>query len=93
MTAVYSMNLVLPPGLVSGNGAYDSLDEALRMAGTLADGKADLLTELAKNAFDQAYLIVMISATVLVAVTLLVLKYALRPLTKKGSNMVNNSSS
>jgi len=93
MTAVYSMNLVLPPGLVSGNGAYDSLDEALRMAGTLADGKAELLTELAKNAFDQAYLIVMISATVLVAVTLLVLKYALRPLTKKVSNMVNNSSS
>lgn len=78
MTAVYSRSLTLPQGLVSGETAYDSLDEALALAGHLSPEHASLLTSLARTAFDQAFLAVLISAAVLVITSVVVLKIVLR---------------
>ncbi|CAH0321596.1 Methyl viologen resistance protein SmvA [Rahnella aquatilis] len=78
MTAVYSRSLTLPQGLVSGETAYDSLDEALTLAGHLSPEHASLLTSLARTAFDQAFLAVLISAAVLVITSVVVLKIVLR---------------
>lgn len=74
MTAVYSATLVLPAGLVSGNAAYDSLDEALRLAADLGPAQATQLTELAQGAFENAWFVVLVCATVLTAVSCLALK-------------------
>lgn len=78
MTAVYSRSLTLPQGLVSGETAYDSLDEALTIAGHLSPEHASLLTSLARTAFDQAFLAVLISAAALVIASVVVLKIVLR---------------
>jgi DHA2 family multidrug resistance protein-like MFS transporter len=78
MTAVYSRSLTLPHGLVSGETAYDSLDEALTLAGHLSPEQASLLTNLARTAFDQAFLAVLISAAALVIASVVVLKIVLR---------------
>lgn len=78
MTAVYSSSLVLPDGLVSGKAAYDSLDEALHLARNMSEQGAEQLTSLARAAFGQAYLTVVISAAALVAASTVALKYALR---------------
>lgn len=90
MTAVYSASLVLPEGLVAGNSAYDSLDEALHLAGSMSTASADLLKELARNAFGHAYLTVIICAAVLVAVSTAILKYVLRQPEKLSSQRVKN---
>ncbi|WP_202304400.1 MFS transporter [Dryocola clanedunensis] len=74
MTAVYSATLVLPAGLVSGNAAYDSLDEALRLAADLGPAQATQLTELAQGAFENAWFVVLVCATALTAVSCLALK-------------------
>lgn len=78
MTAVYSHRLALPPGVVNGNGAYDSIDEALRIAATLSNDKAEMLVQLARSAFDQAFLAVLIAAAGLLIISLMGLKRALR---------------
>lgn len=78
MTAVYSHSLALPAGLPVGDLAYDSIDEALRLAGNMsADGAAELI-HLARSAFDQAFIAVLIAATILVSLSAGVLKFALR---------------
>ncbi len=79
MTAVYSYGLMLPAGLVSGEGAWDSLDEALRIADSLGSVKGAELTELARDAFDRAFLAVVACGALLLTTSLLVLKFALRP--------------
>jgi len=78
MTAVYSHGLILPQGLVDGGGAYDSIDEALRIAATLSNDRAEILVQLARNAFDKAFLVVLIAAASLMVISLMVLKRALR---------------
>ncbi|QLK63529.1 MFS transporter (plasmid) [Enterobacteriaceae bacterium Kacie_13] len=78
MTAVYSRSLSLPTELVTGDGAYDSLDEALRIAASLSPEHASLITNLARTAFDQAFMAVLICAAVLVTVSVVVLKMVLR---------------
>ncbi|MFU2318776.1 MFS transporter [Rahnella sp. PCH160] len=78
MTAVYSRSLTLPDGIVTGDGAYDSLDEALNIASHLSPEHATLITELARAAFDQAFLAVLVSAATLVIATVVVLKIVLR---------------
>ncbi|MEJ4046738.1 MFS transporter [Erwinia sp. SLM-02] len=79
MTAVYSYGLTLPDGLVNGEAAYDSIDEALRIAAGMGAERAERLIGLAQNAFDRAYLAVLSSAAVLLLITFLVLRRVLRP--------------
>lgn len=79
MTAVYSYGLNLPPDLVSGVDAYDSLDEALRIAAGMTAEQGAELTGLAHAAFDRAFLAVLASAAVLLLCSLLVLHRVLRP--------------
>ncbi|WP_145511402.1 MFS transporter, partial [Yersinia kristensenii] len=62
MTAVYSHVLELPDGLVIGNTANDSIDEALRLARSLSQEHAKIVINLAKSAFDQAFMAVLIGA-------------------------------
>lgn len=83
MTAVYSNALVLPDGIVSGNEAYDSLDEALRVAGHLTQSHAALLMDLARGAFEQAFLTVLVCATVLITASLILLSRLLRKSAKR----------
>ncbi|WP_067701899.1 MFS transporter [Erwinia sp. ErVv1] len=78
MTAAYSTILVLPEGLVNGVKAYDSLDEALLIAREMSQPYATILTELAREAFDRAFRLVLVGATVLVACSLVALRYMLR---------------
>src|SRR5471030_97450 len=78
MSAVYSHSLVLPENPVDGDLAYDSLDEALRIAEGLSRDDTLLLTHLARVAFDHAFLAVLMSATVLIIATVLVLSCLLR---------------
>lgn len=79
MTAVYSYGLTLPDGLVNGEAAYDSIDEALRIAAGMGSERAHWLIVLAQAAFDRAYLAVLGSAAVLLFITFLVLRRVLRP--------------
>lgn len=66
MTALYTRAMILPAG-VSGTAA-DSLDEAIMAAEALGKGAADRLVALARDAFDQAFLGVIVVATVMVMV-------------------------
>ena len=50
MTAVYSHSLALPAELPVSDLAYDSIDEALRLAAGLAADRAQQLTQLARLA-------------------------------------------
>lgn len=78
MTAVYSHSLVLPANLPAGALAYDSIDEALRLAGAMGADSAARLTQLARGAFDQAFIAVLIAAALLTSLSAGVLKFALR---------------
>lgn len=78
MTAVYSHSLALPDSLPVGDLAYDSIDEALRLAGNMSTDSAAELIQLARSAFDQAFIAVLITATLLVSLSAGVLKFALR---------------
>lgn len=78
MTAVYSHSLALPDSLPVGELAYDSIDEALRLAGNMSADRAAELTQLARSAFDQAFIAVLIAATLLVSLSAGVLKFVLR---------------
>lgn len=77
MTAVYSHSLALPADLAVGNLAYDSIDEALRLAAGLAADRAQQLTQLARQAFDQAFIAVLIAAASLMALGAGAVKLAL----------------
>lgn len=78
MTTVYSRSLELPAGLVTGDAAYDSLDEALALASHLSPEHASLISSLARAAFDQAFMAVLVSAALLVIATVIVVKIVLR---------------
>ncbi|TQI80717.1 DHA2 family multidrug resistance protein-like MFS transporter [Serratia fonticola] len=78
MTAVYSHSLVLPANLPAGDLAYDSIDEALRMAGHMGADSAERLIHLARAAFDQAFIAVLAAAVLLTSLSAGVLRFALR---------------
>ncbi|CAI1857430.1 Methyl viologen resistance protein SmvA [Serratia grimesii] len=78
MTAVYSHSLVLPDNLSVSSIAYDSIDEALRLAANLAVEQAEQLKRLARLAFDRAFIVVLFTAALLMAVGAGVAKMALR---------------
>lgn len=58
--------------------AYDSIDEALRLAANLAVEQAEQLKRLARLAFDRAFIVVLFTAALLMAVGAGVAKMALR---------------
>ncbi|HHK8074754.1 TPA: multidrug efflux MFS transporter SmfY [Serratia marcescens] len=78
MTAVYSHSLALPAELPVSDLAYDSIDEALRLAAGLAADRAQQLTQLARLAFDRAFITVLIAAALLMALGAGAVKLALR---------------
>lgn len=78
MTAVYSHSLVLPANLPAGDLAYDSIDEALRLAGNMGADSAARLIHLARSAFDQAFIAVLVAAALLTSLSAGILKFALR---------------
>ncbi|WP_260628544.1 MFS transporter [Serratia liquefaciens] len=78
MTAIYSHSLALPDSLPVSDIAYDSIDEALRLAANLAADQAEKLKQLARLAFDRAFIIVLIAAATLMALGAGVAKMALR---------------
>ncbi len=78
MTAVYSHSLVLPANLSVADRAYDSIDEALRLAESMGTGSAERLIQLAHSAFDQAFIAVLIAAALLTSLSAGILKLALR---------------
>lgn len=78
MTAVYSLSLELPEGLVIGDAANDSIDEALRLARSLSQEHAEIVINLAKIAFDQAFMAVLIGAAGLLVTSLAIIKYSFR---------------
>lgn len=78
MTAIYSHSLALPDSLQVSDIAYDSIDEALRLAANLAADQAEQLKQLARLAFDRAFIIVLIAAATLMALGAGVAKMALR---------------
>lgn len=78
MSAVYSHSLVLPDNLSVGSIAYDSIDEALRLAANLATEQAAQLKYLARLAFDRAFIVVLFAAALLMALGAGVAKMALR---------------
>ncbi len=78
MTAVYSHSLALPAALPVSDLAYDSIDEALRLAAGMAADRAQQLTQLARLAFDRAFITVLIAAALLMALGAGVVKLALR---------------
>lgn len=67
MTAMYSHSLHLPADITVSDLAYDSLDEALRLATALGKESADKLIALARAAFDRAFLGVLTTAGLLMA--------------------------
>ncbi|CAI1596360.1 MULTISPECIES: MFS transporter [Serratia] len=78
MTAIYSHSLALPGSLPVSEVAYDSIDEALRLASTLAADQAQQLKQLARLAFDRAFIVVLITAALLMVLGAGVAKMALR---------------
>ncbi|MNH40318.1 hypothetical protein D3C79_1016240 [compost metagenome] len=78
MTAIYSHSLALPGSLPVSEAAYDSIDEALRLASTLAADQAQQLKQLARLAFDRAFIVVLITAALLMVLGAGVTKMALR---------------
>lgn len=78
MTAIYSHSLALPDSLQVSDIAYDSIDEALRLAANLAADQAEQLKQLARLAFDRAFIVVLIAAATLMALGAGVAKMALR---------------
>lgn len=71
MSLVYTASLMLPQGFTGDGSVLDSLDEALIAAEHLPTAEAAMLAELARSAFDNAYLAVAAMVTVLLLATAL----------------------
>lgn len=65
LAAVYSRAMILPAGLELPAAVRDSLDEALLSAESLPSAAADTLMALGRGAFDQAFVVVLACAAVL----------------------------
>ncbi|KFC87242.1 Methyl viologen resistance protein SmvA [Hafnia alvei] len=74
MTAIYSNSLILPAEFEENIEAYDSIDETLKLAGNMDIEQAQTLTHLAHMAFDQAFVSVLISASLLLLLSAVTLK-------------------
>ncbi|HFK7186672.1 TPA: MFS transporter [Serratia odorifera] len=78
MTAIYSHSLQLPNDMPVSSLAYDSLDEALRLASALSSQQATQLVDLARAAFDRAFVAVLTAAALLMALGSAALSYMMR---------------
>jgi len=79
MSVVYAASLSLPDVPALAPTAYDSLDAALLLAETLAPAAAAQLTQLARHAFDQAVVAVLMAAAIMLgAVAVFVMRLAPR---------------
>jgi DHA2 family multidrug resistance protein-like MFS transporter len=64
MSILYTRAMVLPDGIAIASRARDSLDEALMLAEGLAADQSMRVIELARGAFEQAFVGVIVAATV-----------------------------
>ncbi|WP_265524360.1 MFS transporter [Providencia rustigianii] len=78
MTVMYTIKLALPEGFSVADKAYDSLDEALIVAEKLPSDSANILIGQANIAFDHAFLSVMVTTTVVLALSLIILPFFFR---------------
>ncbi|MGB6103784.1 MAG: MFS transporter [Pusillimonas sp.] len=69
LSAVYGAAMVPPAGLPASDIVRDSLDEAIRVAESLPTEAASVLVGMAKAAFDQGFVVVMGSCSVLLVAT------------------------
>jgi len=69
MSVVYTATLVLPESLAVAPVVYDSLDEALLVAQNLEASAAAHLVTLARSAFEQAFVSVLLAAAALMTAT------------------------
>jgi len=67
MSVVYTATLVLPDSVALAPTVYDSLDEALIAAHSLAGAAADQVVTAARAAFDRAFLAVLGAAALMLA--------------------------
>ena len=74
LTAVYSASLILPRELAGMSGVRDSLDAALLMSEKLGPDSANLLLNLARNSFDNAFVAVLTMTALMLAVLAAVLR-------------------
>ena len=65
MSALYTYAMIVPEGMSVAPQARDSLDEALILANGLAADQSASLAALARAAFDQAFVGVIVAAIVL----------------------------
>lgn len=80
MSVAYTAAMVLPEALADVPLiVQDSLDEALLIAETLPENEASLLIALGKAAFDHAYLVVNVSASIFLALSALAVFWLSRP--------------
>ena len=83
MSTIYTLKLILPDSLAVNHVVYDSLDEALIVAEKLPDTLSTLLITQANTAFEQAFLVVLITTAIITALSLLFLPYCLRNAVRK----------
>lgn len=79
MSLVYTASLSLPRGLSGDRTVLDSLDEALIAAERLPAAEAAMLAELARAAFDKAYLAVAVMVVILLLGTAFGIWFKTRP--------------
>ncbi|MCR8658651.1 MFS transporter [Paenibacillus endoradicis] len=80
---VYTASLVVPEGLTVSPIVRDSLDEALIVAENLPGTSGSTLIEYAKSAFDQSFVVVIATATVILFVSSLIIRIAAHRTTGK----------
>ena len=85
MSAVYGASLVLPAGAGALPDAYDTLDAALLAAGQLPGELGAQVAQLARAAFDQAFIAVLASATAILLAAALVLRQLHRRARRAGA--------
>lgn len=78
---IYTASLVVPDGLTVPPIVRDSLDEALLVAENMPTDAGSALVEAAQSAFDQSFIVVLATATIL----LLASAFIIRTMSKRKS--------
>jgi DHA2 family multidrug resistance protein-like MFS transporter len=83
---IYTASLVLPDGLAVPPIVRDSLDEALLAAENMAPAAGSSLIEAAQSAFDQSFVVVLATATII----LFAAAFIIRAVSKRKSSSIEH---
>jgi DHA2 family multidrug resistance protein-like MFS transporter len=83
---IYTASLVLPDGLAVPPIVRDSLDEALLAAENMAPAAGSSLVEAAQSAFDQSFVVVLATATII----LFAAAFIIRAVSKRKSSSIEH---